>query len=174
MTLVDLKDVATIFQSIITPTALIIGGLWAYRRYGVEAKNLAHIETSADIVFIGQQGDFSIVELLAILNNKGNVQHKIEKFTFDLNALHSDDPIEVSDRWGGQVNFPHEIAKGSFLPKSFQYFFVGPSVTAKYSYIARVPKSATYLIFHCRFDYVDRRGSSHTMEKTVRVPILQN
>jgi hypothetical protein len=115
MTLVDLKDVATIFQSIITPTALIIGGLWAYRRYGVEAKNLAHIETSADIVFIGQQGDFWIVELLAILNNKGNVQHKIEKFTFDLNALHSDDPIEVSDRWGGQVN-RQRIVPSQILP----------------------------------------------------------
>jgi hypothetical protein len=174
VTLADWKDIATIFQSVITPVGLIIGGVWAYRRYVVEAKNLAHIETSAEIVFIGQQRDFWIVELLAILNNKSNVQHKIEKFTFDLNALYSDDPVEVSERWGGQVNFPHQIAKGSFLPESFRYFFVGPSVTAKYSYIARVPNSATHLILHCRFDYVDRTNSSHTMEKTVRVPPPQN
>jgi hypothetical protein len=170
MTLADCKDIAAIFQSTITPVALIVGGIWAYRRYVIEAKNLAHIETSADIIFVGQQGDFWIVELLAILNNRGNVQHKIEKFAFDLNAIFSDDPIEVSEKWGGQLNFPHEIARGSFLPESFRYFFVGPSVTAKYSYVARVPKSATHLILHCRFDYVDRPRSSHTMEKTVRVP----
>ncbi|WP_426524157.1 hypothetical protein [Bradyrhizobium sp. McL0615] len=170
MLLADWKNLAAIFQSIVTPLALVIGGWWAYRRYIVEESNFPHIETSAEISLIGQQGDFWIVELVAVLNNKGKVQHKIEKFAFDLNALYENDPIDVSKKWAGQINFPHEIAKGSFIPKSFQYFVVGPSVTARYSYIARVPASATYLILHCSFDYADGRGFSHTMEKTIQVP----
>ena len=100
MTLADWKDITAIFQSTITPLALIFGGIWAYRRYVVEESNFSHIETSADVSFIGQQRDFWIVELVAILNNKGRVQHKIEKFTFDLNAIYSGEPIDVSDEWG--------------------------------------------------------------------------
>jgi hypothetical protein len=155
---------------VVTPLGLIVGGIWAYRRYVVEESNFSHIETSADISFVGQQGDFWIVELLAILNNKGRVQHKIERFAFDLNAIYSGEPIDVSKKWGGQVNFEHGIVEGSFIPKSDQFFIIGPAVTAKYSYVARVPALATHLILHCWFDYVDRPGFSHSMEKTVRVP----
>lgn len=169
-TLVELKDLAAIFQSVATPVALIGGGIWAYHRYIVEAANYPHLETSAEIVFIGQQADFWIVELLAILENKGKVQHKIQKFGFDLNALYSGDKAQISKKWGGQVNFPHEVAKGSLIPRDFAYFVVGPGVRAKYSHIARVPKTATFVILHCWFEYSDNRGFSHTMEKTARVP----
>jgi len=112
-----------------------------------------------------------IVELMAILNNKGKVQHKIETFGFELSAIYSDEPIEVSESWQGQVDFPHLIEKRSYVPKGpRRYFFIGPSVTARYSYVARVPRDATFLILHCTFVYFDRPGSSHPMEKTVRVP----
>jgi hypothetical protein len=168
--LANLKDVAAALQSVVTAFAFIVGGIWAYRRYVVEEANYPHLETSAEIEFIGNQGDFWIAELRAVLHNKGRVQHKIEEFGFDLNALLSDDQVDIEKKWGGQVNFPHEIAKGSFLPKSFSYFVVGPNVVAKYSYVARVPKQATFLILHCWFTYSDGRGFSHTMEKTVRVP----
>jgi hypothetical protein len=174
MTITEWKDIAAIFQSIVTPAALVAGGWWAYRRYIVEENNFPHIETSAEISFIGQQQDFWIVELVSVLKNKGKVQHKVRKFAFDLNAAFVEDPIEVSEEWGGQVNFPREIAKGSFIPESFDYFVIGPSVTARYAYVARVPKAATYLILHCWFDYLDGRGFSHSMEKTVRVPHEQS
>ncbi|QWG21461.1 hypothetical protein KMZ93_15720 [Bradyrhizobium sediminis] len=170
MTIAEWKDLAAIFQSVVTPIALIAGGIWAYRRYIVEENNFPHIETSAEIAFIGQQGDYWIVELVAVLNNKGKVQHKIEKFGFNLNALYSNDPVGVNKKWGGQVDFTQAVAKGSFIPKDFQYFVVGPSVTARYSYVARVPKLTTYLNLHCWFDYADGRGFSHTMEKTVQTP----
>lgn len=169
-TLENIKDLASIFQSFVTPIGLMAAGLWAYRRYVLEDSKYPHIETSAEIEFVGRQDSHWIVELKAILVNKGKVQHKIEKFGFDLNAINSGDKVETRQKWGDQVDFPHEVARGSFLPKSFRYFVIGPSVTAKYSHIARVPKEASFLILHCWFDYSDDRGFSHTMEKTVAVP----
>lgn len=169
-TVANFKDIASIFQSLVTPIGLIVAGVWAYRRYVLEDSRYPHIETSAEIEFIGRQGNFWIVELRAILVNKGKVQHKIEKFGFDLNAIYGGSSVGTSDDWGGQVDFPHKEARGSFLPKSFKYFVIGPSVTAKYSHIAKVPKKASFLILHCWFDYCDDRGFSHSMEKTVAVP----
>jgi hypothetical protein len=169
-TLAHLKDLASIIQSLVTAFALVIGGIWAYRRYVLEENRFAHVETSAEINFVGLHGEYWIAELKAVLNNKGKVQHKIKNFGFDLNALFSGENVNLAPKWGGQVNFPHEIAKGSLLPKSFRYFVIGPGVTAKYSFVTRVPKHASHVILHCWFEYSDRRGYSHTMETTARVP----
>ena len=91
-------------------------------------------------------------------------------FEFDLNALFSQEPLGISEKWGGQVNFPHLITNGSFLPKDLRFFFVDPGIKAKYSYITLVPIKSTFLIFHCWFKYYDRRNFAHTAEKSVRVP----
>jgi hypothetical protein len=147
---------------------MLIGGVLVYRRHRARESSYAHIETSAEISFIGQQDNFWLVELKAILNNKGKVQRRIHKFRFDLSAIHADDAIDVSKKWGGQVNFGNEIAKGSFVPRGYSYCVVGPSVTATYSYVARVPQWATFLVLHCWFDY--NPGFSHWMEKAVQVP----
>lgn len=172
-TLAHFKDLTASFQSLITPLGLVIAGAWAYRRYVFEEARYPHIESSAEIKFVSQQGDFWICELKAILENKGRVQHKIESFHFDLNALYEGDAVLKSQKWGGQVHFPHEIAKGSFKPESFSYFVIGPGVTAKYSYVARVPKEATTLLLHCWFSYTDGRGYSHSMETSVATPSLR-
>src|SRR5262249_24034880 len=113
------------------------------------------------------QGDQYIIELLAFIDNKGKVQHKMKKFEFDLNALNEGDAPQADERWGGQADFPRQlIPKASFLPKSFGFFFVDPGTSAKYSYIAAVPRAARFVILHCYFEYVDRSGFRHTAEKT--------
>lgn len=178
MTLSDWKDIAGIFPSTASPPPtmlvaglcllVIVGGLLAYRRHRAKQSSYADIETSAEISFLGQQDNFWIVELKAILNNKGKAQRKIHKFRFDLHAIDADDPIEPSKKSGGRVNFAHEIARGSFVPRGYAYCVVGPSIKATYCYVARVPESASFLMLHCRFDY--NPGFSHTMEKAFQVP----
>jgi len=93
----------------------------------------------------------------------------MEELNFDLNALLPSDPVLVDQRWGGQINFPHEICKGAFLPARFKYFFVDAGTRAKYSYIACAPKEVTFLMLHCRFEYVGRGRTGHTAEKTIKV-----
>ena len=178
MTLPDWKDIAGIFPSTASPPPtmlvaglcllVIVGGLLAYRRHRAKQSSYADIETSAEISFLGQQDSFWIVELKAVLNNKGRAQRKIHKFRFDLHAIHADDPIDASKKSGGRVNFANEVAKGTFVPRGYAYCVVGPMVTATYTYVVRVPDWATFLILHCRFDY--HPGFSHSMEKAVQVP----
>jgi len=138
MTLSDWKDIAGNFQSAVAPppnmlvaglcVIVLVAGILAYRRYRAKESSYAHIETALEISFLGQHDSFWIVELKAILNNKGNVQRRIHKFRFDLNAIHADDPIDANTR--GQVNFTNEIAKGSFVPRGYAYCVIGPTVTA--------------------------------------------
>ncbi|MEA3043271.1 MAG: hypothetical protein QOH47_1109 [Sphingomonadales bacterium] len=163
------EHAASAVGSIVTAAALIAGGIWAFWRYVVQSERYPHIETAAEIEVIGLQAGHRIVEVRAVLTNRGKVEHKIEKFDFDLNALFKSDLIETAECWGGQVDFPHRVADGSFLPGHFSYFALGPGLTGRYSFIARVPEEATFLMLHCAFRYSDSRGLSHSMEKTIKL-----
>ncbi len=165
------KDVAATIQSFATALSIFIGGLWVYRKYIRQVENYPNIEFSAELNFIGKQSDWWIVELVALVENKGKVQHRMSELRFDLNAIYEGEAVEVSQQWGGQVDFNHAVTQGSFLPQRFKFFFVDPGVKAKYSYVARIPKQANFAILHCWFNYSDPRKLGHTAEKTVRIPV---
>jgi|HubBroStandDraft_4_1064222.scaffolds.fasta_scaffold108111_2 hypothetical protein len=164
------RNLAQAAQGGVTALALIVGGIWAYRKFVLGQEKYPHIETSADINFIGKHEDHWVIELIAWVENKGTAQHRMSAFEFDLYHLLADDTLEEEERFGGQVAFPHLTKKGSFIPKRYTFFFVDPGVKAKYSYITKVPAGANMLIFHWSFKYADGRGYGHTAEITKRVP----
>lgn len=148
MTLGEFKDLAGGLQSIATIASFMIGGTWAYQKFIRQQEKYPNIEFLADINIIGNQGDYWIAELIATIDNKGKAQHKMESLNFDLNAIFQTDDIKLEAKWGNQVNFPRTIAEGSFSPEQYKYFFIDPGTKAKYSYITRIPKEASFLIFH--------------------------
>jgi len=169
------KDWSAIAQAIATTISIVIVGGWVFVRFVWAQEMYPNIEftadiNTADINLLGAHQDWMIAELIAYIENKGKVQHKMTQFTFSLDALLDQDPVDVDKRWGGQVNFPQAIAEGSFLPDTFGYFFVDPGTKAKYSWVARVPIQAKFLLLHCRFEYSGRGGTGHTAEKSPKVP----
>jgi len=166
-------QVATIFQAVVTAVAILVGGWWTYRRFVRQLESYAHIETSAEIEVIGRHGDSWIVEIRAVLSNKGRVQHKIAELNFDLVSLQDDDPLIADpDLWSGQVCFPHRVAGGTLLREDLAFFSLGPGITAKYSHVTKVSTRTAFLMLHCWFDYVDGRNLLHSMEKTLKLPSL--
>jgi len=123
----------------------------------------------AEIKFIGLHAGWWIVELIAIVTNHGKVQHQLEQFEFDLNALGPDDPVEQRAQWGNQVHFPQLVTKGSFLPDGTQYFFIDPGGTARYSHVTRVSEQTRFLLLHAWFQYPGNRRLHHAAESTAAV-----
>jgi hypothetical protein len=178
------RNLWSAIQSAVTAIAIGGGAIWALWKYIIQVERHPHIESAADIDFIGQQDDFWIVEFAAIVENKGRVRHKIQTFELDVDALFEDDAVETNVCYGDQAYFPHNIIDGSFLPESSGFFFIDPGVKSRYSFIGRVPKKATMVMFHWRFEYPHQRWSrvflrrtaqrapqlSHSGEKTALVP----
>jgi len=81
------KDFFSILQSIATVAALAIGGWWALNRYYRQRENRPLIVFSADIEFHAIKDDYWIAELIAYIENKGKVQHRVSKFNFILEGL---------------------------------------------------------------------------------------
>jgi hypothetical protein len=167
----QLAQIASITQAIVTAAALLVAGWWTYWKFVHQLEAYAHIETSAEIEIIGHLGDAWLVEVRAVLVNKGKVENRISGLDFDLVALFEGDVLTSDpELWNGQVAFPHPIASGTFLRSDLSYFSLGPGITAKYSHVTKVPLAARFLMLHCWFDYLDGRNLHHSMEKTVRVP----
>jgi hypothetical protein len=156
--------------SVITMVAVIVGAFWAYRRFTAQAERYPAITFSADINFVCRQGGYWIVELISIIENHGKVPHEFPKCDFDLNALFTEDEVGVNEKYAGQAFFPHEIMKGSWLPRGYRNFFIAPGATSKYTYVALVPDNASAIMLHSWFQYDDQRKAGHTAEKTVAVP----
>jgi hypothetical protein len=170
MTIETWERLTSIIQSVVTFLSIIVAGSWAYRRFIIQQERYPNINFTADINIIGKQNNEWVLELIAFIENKGKVQHKIKKFNFDLNAIFKNENLTTSDEWGGQVDFTHPITEGSFLPQATKFFFVDPGTTAKYSYIAKLPDDASFAILHCYFKYSDWRKYAHTAEKTIKLP----
>ncbi len=169
LTLENYKNLSEIIQSIATVISFIIGGIWIYLKYIRQQEKYPNIEFFVDINFIGIQKNYWIVELVAIIENKGKVQHKMSDFYFDLNGLSNDSLVELNDKWNNQVDFPIKLSQGTFLPKKYQFFFIDPGTKATYSFITRIPIDIKFVIFHSWFKYGDKRDFSHAAECTKEV-----
>ncbi len=169
MTLDQFDKLISSIQAIVTTASIIIAGVWAYNRFIRQQENFPNLVFSADINIIGRQDTEWLVELIAIVENRGKVQHKMENFTFVFDALYKDEKLNSSKDWRDQIDFPHAIARGTFLPDTMKYFFVDPGTSAKYSYITKLPAQATFAILHCNFTYIDKRNYTHTAERTIKV-----
>jgi hypothetical protein len=159
----------TVIESAATTIAIIAGGLWAYFRFRRQRENVALIDFNVDIVYHHKMNKYWIVEIIAYVENKGKVQHKIEKFRFELRSLKKGDPIDLDPNHRNQVDFPHVVAADSMIPSRFKYFFIEPGLKNSYSYVARVPKDTKVLLLHSWFEYLDGKHS-HSAEITKKAP----
>ncbi len=54
------KDFSATVQSFATVIVAALGGIWAYWKFGLGQERFPHIETAADIQFVGQHGKYWI------------------------------------------------------------------------------------------------------------------
>lgn len=166
MTYEDLKNLTAAAQSAATVIAFAMGGYWTYGRFIRQRENYAFIEFTVDMNLIGKQDGWWIVELIANLENKGKVRHEFRDLTFDLEALYKNDPVSTNEEFGGQTYFPHVIDKRNWLPDGV--YFIEPGVKAKYSYVARLPEEAAFVMLHGHFIYLNQHAR-HTAERTIEI-----
>jgi hypothetical protein len=127
--------------------------LLGQKKWILRQEEFAHIETAAEINFVSHHGRYWIIELIAWVENKGSAEHIMQKFNFDLSYMTAKDDIVHVPEFGGQILFQHHAKTASFLPDGKDYFFIQPSVRAKYSYVMAISDEPTVLIFHWSFDY---------------------
>lgn len=140
-------------ESAATILALGVGAWWTYSRFISERGGVPRIQFDVEVRDHGVVGQERLVELVAIVENKGRVQHVIKDFRYGVRYLLDGEPFEVSAEIADQVRFPNIAREGSWVPPAWEYTFVEPEVSNTYSVLTSVPTASRFLLLWARFDY---------------------
>jgi hypothetical protein len=164
------KTTAETAKTLVETFAIVVGGIWAYRRFIRRREDYPLINFAVDIKFVVRQDSSWIVELEATIENKGVVQQRIQEFGFDLRCLREGESISDGDeKINHQINFGTKLKTGSWLPPAWNWTFIEPGVRQVYTHIASVPAGISCVLLHGRFLY-ETKGDFHTAERVVAVP----
>ncbi|NVK20896.1 MAG: hypothetical protein HWD86_00100 [Kangiellaceae bacterium] len=156
-------------DKIITLLFGVAASIWAFNKWKKREEHFPRINFKIDANIIGKKDNEYIVEVISTLENKGLVPLKISHFICNIRGLKESDKLLLGNsKIRGQVNFKHLIVEGPFFPDTWDYSFVYPGVTTKYSYITKIPESMKFILIKGRFHYY-KNGESHHAGKLINL-----
>ncbi|MGD2089272.1 MAG: hypothetical protein PVH61_24055 [Candidatus Aminicenantes bacterium] len=173
MNAAEFSDIAQGIASIATFLGIIIGGGWALRKYVFQKEDYPRIEFSVDINFVGTHKSQWIIEVLGLLQNKGEVPHKIRDLRFEIRYLSREDKIEAGDdSIGGQLRFRKPVKQGSWTPAdSSGPMVILPGISLRYSYVYHVPTTIAFVMLHGKMKYARGGIEDLRADRVVKVPV---
>ena len=146
-----------IVENLMTAIAILIGGGWTIYRFGIFREGHPKLQLDIELSLTGLHKDKYIIELCAIIDNKGLIRQPIKEFRFDLRALLSTTPVNIDNNW---INYQIEFSKTFILDREWvpqdpdvKWYdaFIDGGVVQKYRYVTSIPIETSYLLFYTRF-----------------------
>jgi hypothetical protein len=168
MNLEELKTVSEVAGSWLSSLAILVGGGWVFWKFILQREAQPKIEIGLDLNVLGRVGDEWLIDVIAVVTNRGTVRHYLRDFWFDLNVLSPFDPIEIGDdEIDGQVRFRSPDRRRYWIAAERTGFFIDPSVTQRYTHVTTVPADVTFLLVYGRFRYPK---DYHPVERAFALP----
>ena len=172
------QAIASGVQSIVTSIALGVGGGWTLWRFVLQRENVARLENDLEFRLIGPQEGRLLIEIAAVIENKGKVRHWVKDFYFNLYCLRANDPlIENTEHFNGQPRFGERLQnKRGWFPADWVQSFIEPGVKQRYTFTTSIPADATSVLLYSEFRYSDSERGFHTSQRVFAVssPLLSD
>ncbi|WP_437522582.1 hypothetical protein WME79_31900 [Sorangium sp. So ce726] len=154
-----------------TGIAALAGAWWAVVRWRKQDELFPRVNFEVSANFVGFHGDSVITELVAVLENKGQVPLKIRPFSFKVRGLGKEATLQKgSANVRGQLLFPTLLEEGDFVPASWDHSFVYPGVRTEYNFVIAIPKTVAFIRMQGDFQYLGRQDATHHAAKILAVP----
>lgn len=169
---VTLKTLAETIQAFVTSLGIVLGGVWAFWKFIIQRRHHSKIEFDVNINFLGHQDNNILIEVIALVENKGDVRHNLSDFKFDLAVLKKGDKIvNGDDRINNQVLIPHLIIKNQYwIPPNWIKSFIDPSIKQNFTYFTCIPDDSTFVLLFATFKYPKTKNEFHTAQRVFIVP----
>jgi hypothetical protein len=166
----ELRTLSDTLSNFATALAVLVGGLWALWKFGIRREAHGKIEFDLELQVLGQQGGLLLLEIAAVVTNKGLVRHELKEFDFELLYLPKGAPIERGDAdINKQVRFRCLFDQQPWV--SWEDTFVDPNVRQRYAYLAPAPADARFLLVRSRFKYADEQSEFHKAQRAWAVDL---
>ncbi len=161
-------DISNIFEFLGKVVALV-GVLFALYRWWKREEHFPRVNFDIDVEIIDRKDNKYVLNVVATLENKGEIPLKIKDFNCELRGLASDDSLELgTEKIRNQLNFKHNLNGGAFIPANWDFSFVFPSVKTTYTFVTIIPDTMIYLFVRGSFIYL-ANGESHHAGKIIKI-----
>jgi len=152
MDLDEIKTVSEIIQSWFSTAAVILGGGWVLWRFILQREAHPKIEFAIELQVLGRVHDEWLVNVIAVVTNRGTVRHYLCDFWFNLHPLSTNDRIVI----GGpeidcQVRFGPTERRRDWIAADRTDFFIDPGVTQRYIHVTAVPLRTAFALVYGHF-----------------------
>ena len=158
-------------ESLITILAILIAGLWALFRFGIAREQYPKLQFDLQLNKLGASRDKQIIELVAVISNKGMVRQYIRDFTFNILVFDDNTPFDMIDeKIEKRLKFK-ELAKGRHWDNPAHKPFVDGGMSRTFSYVTALEKEVKFVMIYSKFHHKSKywlipRSEQYHISKT--------
>jgi hypothetical protein len=152
-------------STIITTLAILLAGIWTLYRFGISRERYPKLQFDLDLRNLGSSGDKNIVELVAVITNKGITRQHIHDFKFNILVFEGNMPFDLSDeKIERRLKFKdHEKGLNWDDPKHTP--FVDGGMRREFTYVTALDADVQFVMIYSKFKEVKKGWLSSKPEQ---------
>jgi hypothetical protein len=138
-----------------------ITGAWFIRQHFKRRDDFPRVNVHSSMREIAKSEDKRIVEVIAEIENTGEVRHKFRSIVYDIRGSALEN---MSEKAGplDQVHLPILVARDRrFFPKSWEYSFVDAGQKSTYRHLISIPTNVKLVQLKVTMIYEDEESDFH-------------
>jgi hypothetical protein len=152
-------------SSLVTVTAIILAGAWTLFRFGIGREQYPKLQFDLKLKQLGDSREKHIVELIAVITNKGIARQYIHDFRFNILVFDDTTPFDMSDtkierrlKFNKINSAPDPESKGELKWIDSKYpVFVDGGITREFRYVTALDKGVRFVMIYSKFDHESKR-----------------
>jgi len=125
--------------------------IFTYFRFFREGTHRQRIELDIEFNDLGKKKDDRIIEIGVVVENKGNVDHKVDGIRLRIRGLDNNTCLSELEGHKPRLVFPKDLGKINLVPSG--KYFVRPNVKQRFSVVIRIPGDWTHMLARSTFKY---------------------
>jgi hypothetical protein len=139
-----------------------ITGVWILRDHLRKRNDFPRINLHASLREIARSGNDRVVEVVAEIENSGNVRHVFRSITYSIRGSRLKDLMNDPTILG-QVHLPIVVTRSRrFFPRSWEYSFVDAGQKSTYRHLITIPRWVRLAQLHVIMSYDDAESDFHS------------
>ena len=162
-------------SSLITVLALLSAGIWTLYRFGIARERYAKLQFELQMIQLGMSRDKHIIELVAIIRNKGLARQYIRSFRFNILTFDDHMPFDMEDpNIEKRLKFK-EVDNTLRWASAKHKAFVDGGMKQEFTYVTAIDKDVRFVMVYSKFDNESKsifgfnRSEHYRMSKTFAI-----
>jgi hypothetical protein len=151
-------------SSLITILALITAGAWTLYRFGISRERFPKLQFELQMNQLGIIRDKHIIELVAIIRNKGLARQYIRHFRFSILTFDEAMEFDLSDPSIEKRLKFKEVDSNLRWASSEYPAFVDGGITQQFTYVTAIDLNVKFLMIYSKFDHLSKRFGKDRLE----------